>query len=339
MFGSQSRFVNVIRGLALLLVVIGIGTVGFMIIEDFSFTDAVYMTIITISTVGFGEIRTLHPDGRFFVIFLIVTGLAVMTYTLGAVAQIIIEGQFQKLIGRRRMVGQIESLRDHYIICGHGRMGEILCRELAQEKVPFVIIEGSSELAEELRSKGMLVVEGDATRDSILRQAGIERAKGLVAVVSSDVDNLYITLSAREMAREKNPALYILSRATDHRAMKKIRRAGANRVISPYQIGGMRIVQALLRPTVYDFVDIVTQSSGLDLMFEELTVGEKAEMAGETIRSSGIRQRFDVIVIAIKKQSGRMVFNPGPEQVIEIGDVLITLGDKSQLGRLRQALI
>jgi voltage-gated potassium channel len=164
------------------------------------------------------------------------------------------------------------------------------------------------------------------------------RAKGLVAVVSNDVDNLYITLSAREMCRQDNPALYILVRATDKQAKTKITRAGADRVISPYTIGGMRMVQALIRPTVYDFVEVVTQSSGLDLMFEELSVGDGSAMAEVEIKNSGIRERFNVIIIAVKKASGRMVFNPGPDYFLEASDVLITLGNRDQLRALEQAL-
>jgi voltage-gated potassium channel len=201
-----------------------------------------------------------------------------------------------------------------------------------------VAVEGNQNVAEELAEKGYLVVEGDATRDEILEEAGIQHAQGLVAVVSRDEDNLYITLSAREMTRQSNPGLYILARAADERAMKKIMRAGADRVISPYQIGGMRMVQALLRPTVYDFVEVVTQSSGLDLMFEELQVGENSPLAGRAIKDSGIRQRFDVIAIAIKKPTGQMVFNPRPEYKIEAYDVLIILGDKDQLTRLRSIM-
>jgi voltage-gated potassium channel len=217
-------------------------------------------------------------------------------------------------------------------------MGQILCQELRNEKVPFVAVEGDAEQAEDMRRLGYLVVEGDATRDEILEQAGIRRAKGLVAVVSSDVDNLYITLSAREMTREANPFLYILSRATDQQTMQKIQRAGADRVISPYQIGGMRIVQALLRPAVYDFVEVVTQSSGLDLMFEELPVGEESSLVDAALRDSGIRQKYSIIIIGMVKPTGEMVFNPGPDEIIGAGDTLIILGETEQLSRLRAVL-
>ena len=172
----------------------------------------------------------------------------------------------------------------------------------------------------------------------MLQQAGVERAKGLVAVVSRDVDNLYITLSARQMCREENPQLYILSRATDQQAGVKIRRAGADRVISPYVIGGMRLVQALLRPAVSDFVDIATQAGGMDLMFEELKIGPDSKLDGVAIKDSGFRKSFDVIIIAIKKTSGQMVFNPGPVVLLEVEDVLITMGDKNQLQRLAETI-
>jgi voltage-gated potassium channel len=252
--------------------------------------------------------------------------------------QIIIEGQFRKLLGRRRMQREIETIADHYLICGHGRMGEILCQELRHEKVPFVVIEGEAALADELCEQGYLVVVGDATQDEILERAGIHRARGLVAVVSSDVDNLYITLSAREMTRQTRPGFYILARATDQHAMQKISRAGANRVISPYYIGGMRIVQALLRPTAYDFIEVVTQSSGLDLMVEELRVGERSALVDKALKDSGIRQKYDIIIIGIKKSSGDMIFNPGPSHIIESGDVLVVLGDHSQVAELGRAL-
>jgi voltage-gated potassium channel len=201
-----------------------------------------------------------------------------------------------------------------------------------------LVVESDSQLAEELREQGVLVVEGDATQDETLDQAGIVRAKGLVAVVSSDVDNLYITLSARERTRTTNPKLYILARASDHPAIKKIERAGADRVISPYQIGGMRIVQALLRPTAYDFVEVVTQSSGLDLMIEELPVGEKTSLVDTALKDSGIRQKYDLIIIGVERPSGSMVFNPGPDYVISAGDILIVLGSRGQVAELRKVL-
>jgi len=339
MIQQELSFRGVVRGVLFLLLVLLTGTVWFAVVEDgYTVLEAVYMTVITVSTVGFREVEPLDGSGRLFVVFLIVTGLAVMTYTLSAVGRVIVEGSIHRYVGRQRMLREIDKLKQHYVVCGHGRMGQILCEELKSEGVPFVVIEGEPEVAEELAAQGYLVVQGDATEDDVLQRAGVIRAKGLVAVVSRNVDNLYITLSAREMCREENPGLYILSRATDERASSKITRAGADRVISPYVIGGMRIVQALLRPTVYDFVDVATQSGGLELMFEELPVAEGARLAGLTVGDSDIRKSYNVIVIAIKKATGDMVFNPGPATEIDGGDVLITLGDTEQTRRLSASL-
>ncbi|PIE76571.1 potassium channel protein [bacterium DOLJORAL78_65_58] len=311
MFRSEISMAGVTRGLLLLVLVLIMGTLWFSLMEeDFTVVEALYMTVITVSTVGFKEVHELDPSGQIFVVVLIIISLSVLTYTLG-----------------------------HYLICGHGRMGDILCEELQREGAPFVVIEADPEQAELLIEKGYRVVLGDATEDAVLKKAGVTRAKGLVAVVSNNVNNLYITLSAREMCRQENPGLYILARATDNAACEKIRRAGADRVISPYAIGGMRIVQALLRPSVYDFVDVATQSSGLDLMFEQLVVGDRSGLGGVALKDSGIRSGYDVIVIAIKRPSGQMVFNPGPNVTLETGDELIVLGDRDQLKRLGQRLL
>jgi len=338
MFDSQLSFRSVIRGLVFLVLVMALGTLWFVAMEDHSFLDGLYMTVITISTVGFREVKTLDGSGRLFTVFLIITGLTVLTYTLGSLGRVIVEGSIERYVGRKRMLREIDKLKGHYIICGHGRMGQILCEELTKEKVPYVVIEGDPDVADDMAEKGLMVVKGDATEDALLLQAGITRAKGLVAVVSSNVDNLYITLSARVLCREENPGLYILSRATDRQATEKIERAGADRVVSPYVIGGMRIVQALLRPTVSDFLEIATRSSGLELMFEELAIGNDSDLDGVALKDSGIRKSYDVVVIAIKKRTGEMVFNPGPEAVLHNGDMLVTLGDRTQLDRLAISL-
>ncbi|MCP4571035.1 MAG: potassium channel protein [bacterium] len=335
MFNQDLSLAAVGRGLIFLVLLLAAGTIWFVAVEGgYNIVDALYMTVITVSTVGFGEVHDLDPSGRVFVVFLIISGLAVMTYTLGAVGRVIVEGSIERFVGRHRMQRDIEKLRGHYVVCGYGRMGRILCDELQNEGVSFVVIEGDAETVEDLADKGYRVVDGDATEDEVLEKAGIKRAKGLVAVVSRDVDNLYITLSARQMCREENPSLYILSRATDQRAGEKITRAGANRVISPYAIGGMRLVQALLRPAVHDFVDMASQSGGLDLMFEQVAVRDGSSLDGLTLAQSDIRRNYNVMVVGIKTASGKMVFNPGPDAELHGGDVLVALGDKEQLQRL-----
>ncbi len=335
---NNLSFNNVIRGLIFLFLVLAGGTIWFGFVEGFGVWDGLYMTVITVSTVGFREVRELDDSGKFFVVVLIISGLTVLTYTLGSVGRVIVEGSIQRFVGRHRMAREIEKFQGHYIVCGHGRMGQILCEELAREQVPFVVVEGDQDEAERLYDRGYKVVVGDATEDEVLEEAGVRKARGLVAVVSRNEDNLYITLSARVICKDDNPGLYILSRATDNQASEKILRAGADRVISPYIIGGMRIVQALLRPTVHDFVDIATQSGGLDLMFEEITIGGASHLDDVALKDSGIRADYDVIVIAIKKAAGNMIFNPGPATLLNQGDVLITLGDKEQLGRLATSL-
>jgi len=338
MFDSKLSVRSVIRGLIFLVLVVAVGTAWFVLVEGHSLLDGLYMTIITVSTVGFKEVVELDGSGRLFTVILIIAGLTVLTYTLGSLGRVIVEGSIERYVGRKRMLREIDKLKGHYIICGHGRMGQILCEELTKEKVPFVVIEGGPEEADLLAEKGYLAVLGDATEDTNLLKAGILKARGLVAVVSSNVDNLYITLSARVICREENPGLYILSRGTDLQACDKIQRAGADRVVSPYVIGGMRIVQALLRPTVSDFLEIATQSSGLDLMFEELAIGSDSDLDGVALKDSGIRASYDVVVIAIKKRTGDMVFNPGPEAVLHNGNMLVALGDRGQLDRLATVL-
>jgi voltage-gated potassium channel len=339
MFSGDSSLSRVMRGLVVLLLIVVVSTLWFVVVEDgYSPLEALYMSVITLSTVGFNEVEKLDDSGRVFVILMIVSGLAVMTYTLGGVGRIIVEGSLTRYVGRRRMVHGIERLSGHYVVCGHGRMGEILCQELMNEGVPFVAVEGDEELAEKLAESGYMVVAGDATDDEVLDRAGITRARGLVAVVSSNVDNLYITMSARELCRDSNPGLYILTRATDALAGRKISRAGADRVISPYTIGGMRMVQALLRPSVYDFMDIATQSGGLELMFEEITVRPGTRLDGVALGDADVRSAYNIIVIAIKRAAGDMAFNPGPGTVVAGGDVLIALGDKDQLQRLLGSL-
>ncbi len=331
--GHDVGLENVRRGLSLLAVVVVFGTVGFMVIEDHSLIDAVYMTVITVSTVGFREVRDLHADGRVFVIVLIVSGLAVVGYTLTAAGRAVIEGSLQRHLGRRKMMREIDQLRGHVIVCGHGRVGRTICEELFTEQVPFVVIDRDADQSEALERKGYRVILGDATEDEVLLQAGILRARGLVAVASRDVDNLYITLSAREMCASENPGLLIVSRASDQRELRKIRSAGADEVISPYAIGGVRMAQALLRPAVYEVTDLLSRSGEMELSLEDIVLREGSPLAGRALRDTNLRQDFNIIIIGVKKPGGELAFNPGPDHVLEVGDELVILGSRDQLDR------
>jgi voltage-gated potassium channel len=314
------------------------GTTGLMIIEHYPLNDALYMTIITISTVGFGEVHELSSAGRGLIVGLIVIGLALVTYTVGAFGSIIVEGQFQRLLGRNKMNRELATIKEHYIICGFGRMGQIVCEALEEQGKPLVIVTNLEDEYDQITSDGRLAVLGDATEDETLLNAGLLSAQKLIAVVSSDVDNLYITLSARELARSGNPDLYILARASGPKSQRRIMHAGADRVISPYLIGGSRLVDALLRPHVYDYMEVLSQNSELDLMIEELEVNQKSAIAGKAILDTNLRNEYDLIIIGITSSSGEKIFNPQSNYEITAGDTLILLGKKPQLERLEKEL-
>lgn len=329
---------HVRQGIALLALTLLLGTLGFVLLAGYPPLDALYMTVITVSTVGFGEVHPLPPAGRVLVIVLIVTGLGLVTYTLGSLGGLLLEGHFRRILGRRMMQRELDALRDHYIVCGYGRMGQTVARELAREQKPHVVVTNDRLQVDALLDEGRPAVLGDATEDATLLAAGVTRARGLVAVVSSDVDNLYITLSARELTRRDNPSLYILTRASDENVVRKLERAGANRVLSPYEIGGRRLAQALLRPTVFDYMEILFHDREGELVVEELPVPEESRLAGRSLRESGLRRDYDLIVIGLLDAEKRMVFNPRPDHVIRAGDTLIVLGRREQASRLAREL-
>ncbi len=301
-----------------------------MAIEKWSFLDALYMTVITLGTVGFKEIHDLSDTGKIFTMLLIVVGVSVIGYIVGSLAQIMFEGQIQRIVGRKRVEKMIDALKDHYIICGFGRIGSLICKEFKANDLPFVIVEKSSETAEKLDEEGYLHMRGDATLDESLLKAGIKRAKGLISVVTSDTENVYITLTARGL----NPDLYILARSGEEGSDIKLKRAGANKVVSPYSIGGSRMAQSILRPNVVDFIEIATGSEHMDLQMEEIAIPDHSAFVGETLVSSGFRKEIGVIIVGIKKSHGKMVFNPHSQSKIEGGDTLIVLGEPQSIAKL-----
>ena len=316
--------------LFVLLMLVSVGTSGFMTIERWSFLDALYMTVITLGTVGFKEIHDLSDAGKIFTMLLIVVGVSVIGYIVGSLAQIMFEGQIQRIMGRKRVEKMIDALKDHYIICGFGRIGSLICKEFKANDLPFVIVEKSSETAEKLDEEGYLHMRGDATLDESLLKAGIKRAKGLISVVTSDTENVYITLTARGL----NPDLYILARSGEEGSDIKLKRAGANKVVSPYSIGGSRMAQSILRPNVVDFIEIATGSEHMDLQMEEIAIPDHSAFVGETLVSSGFRKEIGVIIVGIKKSHGKMVFNPHSQSKIEGGDTLIVLGEPQSIAKL-----
>lgn len=324
---EQKRRFGVI--FAALFGILVIGTVGFHLIEGWSFVDCLYMSVITLSTVGFGEPKPMGETGRIFVMFYIVAGVSVVTYTVGTLTRMVIEGEVQQLLGRRRSMTKIRKLRDHYIICGFGRIGQMVAAEFERRPLPFVLIEKDENKVRRLPPDYPVVV-GDATEEEALLNAGVDRAKGLVTVLHSDAANLFVTLSAREM----NPKLFIIARYEEERTKNKLLRAGADKVVSPYIIGGTRMAMAVLRPAVIDFIELATQSESLGLQMEEILVPPDSPLLGVKLSESGIRSSLEIIVVAVKKRSGHMEFNPSAHTTLEEGDRMIAIGEAGQLARL-----
>ena len=316
-------------GIALACVVLA-GTAGFHFIFGWQWLDAFYMVVTTLTTIGYQEIHPLSSGGRVFNLALIFFGVALVFLSIGALTQALLEFELRSFFGRRKMERDIGRLTDHYIICGAGRVGRSAARELARRPVPFVIIEQNEAKAQRYGDDWLTLV-GDATQEQTLRQAQIDRARGLVAATTTDATNLYIVLTARGL----NPRLKIIARASEEDAEKHLLTAGADSVVSPYSFAGHRIAQSFLRPHVVSFLDTATTHLGMDLEIGEICVGQDSAFAGKTIEGSRIRQDRGVIVLAIKRESG-MRFNPSPDDRIDPGDYLIAMGEPSQLRQLEQ---
>jgi len=316
-------------GIALACVVLA-GTAGFHFIFGWQWLDAFYMVVTTLTTIGYQEIHPLSSGGRVFNLALIFFGVALVFLSIGALTQALLEFELRSFFGRRKMERDIGRLTDHYIICGAGRVGRSAARELARRPVPFVIIEQNEAKAQRYGDDWLTLV-GDATQEQTLRQAQIDRARGLVAATTTDATNLYIVLTARGL----NPRLTIIARASEEDAEKHLLTAGADSVVSPYSFAGHRIAQSFLRPHVVSFLDTATTHLGMDLEIGEICVGHDSTFAGKTIEGSRIRQDRGVIILAIKRESG-MRFNPSPDDRIDPGDYLIAMGEPSQLRQLEQ---
>ena len=330
----ELSYKGLLRGLVFIGAVVFFGVVGYMVLQGWSFLDALYMTVITITTVGYGEIGKLSQSGRVFTIILIFLGIGTMAYFLGVVAQAMVELQIRSIIGRRKLGLRIRAMKKHYIICGYGRIGRIISHELKTQNIPVVVVDNDQASRPLLESDDIPYIIDDATNEEVLKEAGIERAKGLVAVVSSDADNVFVTLTARGM----NHGLFIVSRADDEKAERKLLRAGADRVVMPYLIGGQKMAQTIIRPAVTDFLEFTVHDKDIELKLEELTVSQASRLNGVTLVDSGIRQEMNIIIVAIRKADGKMVFNPSSQTRIEAGDTLIALGHGNELERFGQIL-
>ena len=313
-----------------LLLLTAAGTAGFHYIEHWSWFDSFYMVVITLSTIGYQEVHVLSHAGRVFNTVLIIAGVALVFLMIGALTQALLEFELVKVFGRRKMEKEVSSLKDHYIICGAGRVGASVARELALKPCGFVVIESDEKSLTGLDPKWLVLV-GDAASEKTLRGAGVDRARGLVAATTTDATNIYIVLTARSL----NPRLKIIARASEERAEKHLRTAGADVVISPYAAAGHRIAQSFLRPNVLDFLDIATDRSGtLEMLIEEIRVPEGSPLANSTVGGSGIHHQFGIMILAIRRADGQTRFNPAAQDAISAGDCLIAMGELQQLAKL-----
>ena len=323
---STLRHIMVLIVLSTLL--ISFGTLGYIGIGGFTLLEALYMTVITLTTVGFGEIRVLDDYGRIFTIVLILMGAGFVAYNLAYFSQVLLDDNLTELYRRRKVKKQLDQLKNHYIVCGYGQMGQIIADELLKQQIPVVILENDESLLHKIREKGIPHFLGDSTEEENLIAGGIQRAKGLVAVVSKDADNVFIVLTARDLNKE----ILIYARAGTPGTEKRLAKAGADCVVSPYSSGAMRIAQNILRPTVTDFLELAF-SEGMELSMEELCIPEGASLVGKELMHSGIRGQYDLIIVAIKRTDGKMIYNPSPGERLEAGDILIALGPQENLSR------
>jgi voltage-gated potassium channel len=314
-----------------LLVFMVLGSVGFVWLEGLSFFDALYLTVLSLTTVGFGDIVPVTPAGRAYTMVLVLSGIGLMFYIVTSLARVVVEGEIKSALGKRKLLKHIKKLKDHYIICGFGRIGEIIARQLKERKIPLVIVESNAELLSTLEETGYYFIAGDASKEEVLQEAGIERAKGLVAVVSSDANNVFITLTARSL----NPNIFIVARGVEPGSEQKLIRAGADRVESPYELGGRKMAQTILRPNVTTFIELAMKED-VDLWMEEIVVNPASALVGLALKDSGIRQQMNTIVVSIKRASGEMLFNPSPGTQIFAGDTLIALGMRQSLEALEK---
>jgi voltage-gated potassium channel len=318
---------HLVISIALAFLILVMGTIGYMLIEGWGFLDALYMTVITISTVGFSEVRPVDAIGRVFTMFIVLTGVGFSLYVAGAIVQFMVEGQIRQIMGRRRLDKKISRLKDHYIICGYGRIGRVLTRNLLRRFPDIVVIDKDPALISVMDEDGILYLAGDAADESLLIKAGIERARGLVAVLATDTDNVFLVLTARQL----NPELPIFARAGREGSKAKLQMAGASIVESPYEMGALRMAQRILRPKVTSFLDFALSSKRKDILMEEIPVGARSPIANVMLKDSGIRQRYNLIIIAIEKADSDMIFNPSFESRIQPGDTLIAVGEEHNL--------
>jgi voltage-gated potassium channel len=317
--------------LATLVALIAIGTAGFRLLEPLSLLDSLYLTVMTVATVGYGDVHPVSRAGRAFSIGFMLVSVATVGFLLSTAIQALVQSEIVAAYGQRRRTREINKLRNHFIICGAGRVGSRIIRELQRLEEPFIVIEREHHQVARLIEEDVLVLVRDATLEETLRDAGVEHARALAACLPDDADNVYVVLTARGL----NNNLHIVARAVEEQAEPKLIRAGANRVIAPIIIGGQRMVQALTKPAVSDFIDSIA-AEDLDLDFEEVVVAPSSPYVGHKLKFTNIRSELDVVIVAVRRSSNsEMIFNPSGDAHIEAGDMLIAIGRAESLAKLK----
>jgi voltage-gated potassium channel len=325
---------HVLLTIVLTVGLVFIGTGGYMYIEGWPFDDALYMTIITMATVGYGEVHQVSDMGRAFTMFLIVMGVGYFMYVVGLIVQFLVEDRIRVILGRRKLEIQIAKLKDHYIICGYGRIGRVLAAYLTERYLNVVVIENDACRQDKMDEDGVLYLIGEATDENLLIKAGIKNAKGLLTAVATDADNVFLTLIAKQL----NPNLFIVARAIQNTAKRTLLAAGAEKVISPYDLGARRMAHAILRPTVIKFLELAFTDDGTDVQVEELHVRDSSRLINVELKNSGIRQDLDLIILTIKKADGSMIFNPKADTRIQADDTLVVVGQAKSVIKLEQMM-
>ena len=318
--------------IAILLIVFG--TLGYMAIEGWNMLEALYMTVITLATVGYGEVHRVSDIGHIYTIILIIIGVGFFLYVAGAVIQFMVEGRVRAIFGRRRLDRKISRLKNHYIVCGYGRIGKVICHKLLRENFSVVVIDKNPDLAATLDGMGFVYVCGDATDEAVLLKAGINQAKALIAALGTDTENVFLVLTGRQLA----PGLKIIARTGSEATKAKLAAAGANTVEAPYEIGAASMAQRIIRPTVTNFLELAFTDRHKDIQMEEIPVSDASVLDGIMLKDSGIRQKYNLIIIAIKKSDDQMIFNPSFETKIHAGDTVIAVGEPANLIKLQMEL-
>jgi voltage-gated potassium channel len=318
--------------LGILVGVFVVGTLGYRFIEGWSFLDSLYMTTITVGTVGFGEVHPLSSYGRVFTIGLIIAGVGALGFAFGQLVEFFFEGRIQEILEGRRMERRLESLSGHTVVAGFGRVGSVVARSLADENAPFVVIDLADESEATARESGWLFVRGDATEEEVLEQAGIRRAGSIVTALSADAENLFVTVTARAL----NSDLFIVARSSHESTEAKLLKAGANRTITPNVIGGRRMASMVLHPTVSDYLDIVTSGEGVEFRLQEIELERDSCYVGRSIAEARIREMTGAQVVAILKTDGTVDANPSAASVLVVGERLVVLGTPEQVAVLAE---